>query len=94
MATATLTSYLVIRHGSNAANQSMTQEMAVGIVDAFSEEAARKIAAANFTCYSNQFLSFVSENDLTEDEIEQRNDIYTEDAELISRGEESVIFCE
>lgn len=50
--------YFVIRHGSNAANQSMTQSMIIGRVEASSRETAKKRADQQFgeTCYNNQHL--------------------------------------
>jgi hypothetical protein len=49
-----MTTYIIYRHGSNAANQSMTPTMVVGSVEAETKEAALKHAEENFTCYNNQ----------------------------------------
>lgn len=87
-----MTSFLIYRHGSNAANQSMTPISAVAIVDAETADAAKKIAAENVTVYANQFLSAVAEADLNEQEIEDWNEVSTRDAELRSVGEDSIIF--
>lgn len=57
-----MTKYLIYRHGSNAANQSRINEMAIDIIEAKSQEAAKTIAAENHTVYNNQFLSAVPES--------------------------------
>ena len=54
--------YVVIRHGSNAANQSMTPRMAVGIVTARSRKEAQEIAEGTYDCYNNQHLELISES--------------------------------
>lgn len=87
-----MTSYLIYRHGSNAANQSMTPVSAVGIVDAESPEEARRIAAENINCYNNQHLSLIDEADLTEDQCEDWNEVVNRSAELRAVGEDSLIF--
>ena len=55
--------YLIYRHGSNAFNQSMTQAMAVAIVnDAPNETEARRFAGESIpaaSCYNNQHLEAV-----------------------------------
>ncbi len=87
-----MTSFLVYRHGSNAANQSMTPVMAVAIIDAPTEDAARRAAADEINCYHNQHLEFVAEDDLTGDQIEDWNEVSTRDAEMRAAGEPSIIF--
>ena len=57
-----MTSYLIYRHGSNSANQSMCNTMAIAIVEAASKEAAIAIVAEDHTVYANQFLSAVPES--------------------------------
>lgn len=57
-----MTKYLIYRHGSNAANQSRINKMAIDIIEAKSQEAAKTIAAGNHTVYNNQFLSAVPES--------------------------------
>jgi hypothetical protein len=87
-----MTSYLVYRHGSNAANQSMTPTMAVAIIDAETEDAAREVARENVNCYANQYLEFVAESELTDDQAEDWNAVSLRDAELRSFGEPSIIY--
>jgi hypothetical protein len=82
-------SFLVYRHGSNAANQSMTPVAAVAIVDADTIESARKIASENVLCYSNQHLELVEEPDA---DTEDWNDVVERSAQLSACGEESIIF--
>lgn len=85
-------SYLIYRHGSNAANQSMAQTSAVGIVDANDAAAAKEIAAENLTCYNNQYFEAVLESDLSEKQVEDWNEINSRDAELRADGLGSIIF--
>lgn len=87
-----MNSYLIYRHGSNAANQSMTPIAAVAIVDAETEEQAKEIAAENMTCYNNQFFSAVLESDLTEEQIDDWNSVSFDDAQRRESGLESIIF--
>ena len=49
--------YIVYRHGSNAANQSMTPCMPVGIWEAASQEEAKEHAAQDVVVYANQYLT-------------------------------------
>jgi len=49
--------WIVTRHGSNAANQSMVPKMILGTVEADTEAEAKTIASSQFNCYANQFLS-------------------------------------
>ena len=50
--------YFVTRHGSNAANQSMTPVAVIGRVEASSYDVAMKRAKEKFgdKCYNNQYL--------------------------------------
>ena len=57
-----MTSYLIYRHGSNFANQSMCSKLAIAIVDATRKDAAIVQAAEDHTVYANQFLSAVPES--------------------------------
>ena len=52
-----MTIYIITRHGSNAANQSMAPTMIVGTIEAESGADAKRIAADKWTCYANQFVS-------------------------------------
>jgi len=49
--------YVVFRHGSNSANQSMTPVMPVGIWEATDAKAAADMAADSVVVYSNQYLT-------------------------------------
>lgn len=53
--------YLVYRHGSNAANQSMCEKMPVAIVEADSAAEACDASGEDAHCYNNQWLSAVAE---------------------------------
>ena len=57
-----LTNYLIYRHGSNSANQSGCNKLAIAIVEATSKGAAIRQAAEDHTVYANQFLSAVAES--------------------------------
>ena len=52
-----MTQFIVTRHGSNAANQPMTQSAIVGTVEGENQQAAERAAAEKFHCYNNQWLS-------------------------------------
>jgi len=79
-----MTNFLIYRHGSNAANQSMTPISAVAIVEAETPEAAKAIAAQDHTCYANQFFSAVAEADLTEEQCEEWNEVSRRDAQILA----------
>lgn len=53
--------YIVYRHGSNAANQSMCNRAPVAVVNARNATEACKLAreSGEFTVYVNQFLSAI-----------------------------------
>lgn len=60
-----MTNYLIYRHGSNGANQSMCNKMPVAIVTAESKQAAKDAVALErpeITVYANQFLSAIPES--------------------------------
>jgi len=57
-----MTNYLIYRHGSNAANQSLTNKLAIDIVEAHNQSEACEIAATRNDCYVNQFFSAVCES--------------------------------
>lgn len=84
-----MTSYLIYRHGSNAANQSMTPKMAVGIVEAETYDEARRIACEQVNCYANQHLELVTE---AEADTDDWNEIVSQDAQLREAGEDSIIY--
>lgn len=89
MTTTTKTDWLIRRHGSNAANQSMTPVMAVGIVSDCDYDTARRVAADRVNCYANQYLELVSFEDCDADEW---NDVNERDATLRACGEDSIIY--
>lgn len=51
-----MTTYIIVRHGSNGANQHLTQTMVVGSVKAPNRRAAIDAAAQRWTCYNNQYF--------------------------------------
>ena len=50
----TTRTFIVVRHGSNGANQPMTPRMVLGTVQASDEASAKEAASARHTCYANQ----------------------------------------
>lgn len=61
-------SFLIYRRGSNAANQSMCNRMAVAIVTAADGNEARRIAEENVTFYANQTSEAVAEEEADADD--------------------------
>lgn len=51
-----MTTYVIFRHGSNAANQSMTPVAPCCTIEAASSEEAKRLALDKVTCYNNQHL--------------------------------------
>jgi len=51
--------FIIVRHGSNAANQSMTLRKVLGVVIAANEDDARAAALDNFTFYNNQHVELI-----------------------------------
>ena len=49
--------YVVFRHGSNTANQTMQEVRPLGTYEASSQTDACKQAADEHTCYANQLLT-------------------------------------
>lgn len=62
------THFLVIRHGANAANQSMLQRQVLGIVEAEDIHEARKLANDSWTVYNNQRLEIQTTEEASEEE--------------------------
>ena len=63
--------FIVTRYGSNAANQSMTPSMIVGIVEADTLEEARAEAVERFKCYNNQYLGLDYADEATDEDREE-----------------------
>jgi hypothetical protein len=51
-----MSDFIIFRHGSNAANQTMTPVAAVGTEEAETAEQAKAQAAERINCYNNQHL--------------------------------------
>ena len=51
--------YIVVRHGSNAYNQSMCNRAVIGSVDARNRAEAMELAQALGTVYNNQYLELI-----------------------------------
>jgi hypothetical protein len=60
--------FLIYRNGSNAANQSMCDRMAVAIVTANDAQEARAIAEENVLFYANQTSEAVTEEEADADD--------------------------
>lgn len=54
-----MASYIIKRHGSNAANQSMQPTKVLGTVEADTPEQAKEKAGERWTCYNNQHFEAV-----------------------------------
>jgi hypothetical protein len=64
-----MATFMIKRHGSNGANQPMTQESTVAFVEADSEDEARERARkCGVTVYNNQQLEAISFEDADADE--------------------------
>ena len=63
--------YIVIRHGSNAANQSMTPEMICGTVEAGTEEEGYAKAREEWTCYANQQFELRPASECSDEECNE-----------------------
>ena len=63
--------FIVTRHGSNSANQSMTPSAIVGTVEAETKQEAKSAAEAGFNCYNNQFLSVAPSKDASEGDCQE-----------------------
>jgi hypothetical protein len=64
-----MASYAIFRHGSNSANQSMTERLLVDLIEAKSAEAA--VTESKVDCYNNQYLSAKPASRLTAEEKEE-----------------------
>jgi hypothetical protein len=51
--------WIIKRHGSNAANQSRTLVRVLGTVEATDADGARKAAGERWTCYNNQLFEVI-----------------------------------
>lgn len=51
--------FIAVRHGSNAANQSMMLRKVIAVVIAPDEDSAEDSVKANFTFYNNQHLELI-----------------------------------
>ena len=79
--------FIVVRHGSNAANQSMQPRKVLGTVEADTAETARKIAAERHTCYANQRFELIDLAGRTRKE--DREAAATEDAFFAVRDDQA-----
>ena len=60
-----MTSYLIVRHGSNASNQPMCPRAPICWVEAKNQEEAVRIALEDVTCYANQRLEAIPQSRVT-----------------------------
>ena len=67
--------YVVVRHGSNAANQSMIQRMVLGFVEALDDCEAKEKANDHWTCYNNQYFEVIEESEVNVDDWNEANEI-------------------
>jgi hypothetical protein len=67
--------FIVVRHGSNSANQPMRHRAVIGVIVAKDEEQATEVAEAqpSFKCYNNQHLELIQAKDASRaDKLEAR----------------------
>lgn len=81
--------FLIVRHGSNAANQGMCDRLPVAIVSAPTGKEACEKAAERINCYANQHLEWVAEKDVDADEW---NAVLENDAIARENGEEGAVW--
>lgn len=67
--------FVIFRHGSNAANQSMTQTMAVAIVEAKDKHEAIQTALDTVKLYANQYLEARFASRCKRSEIEEAQQV-------------------
>ncbi len=82
-----MATYLILRHGSNSANQSMIETMAVCFVEAEDEDDARDLALKKVTVYHNQHLEVLAEDDADNDDW---NDAVESDLPTYARAVEKL----
>ena len=57
--------YLVVRFGSNAYNQSMTNRKVCGWISAKNRKLALELAREEFSCYANQYFELIARSKVT-----------------------------
>lgn len=67
--------FVIFRHGSNAANQSMTQTMPVAIIEANNRDEAKQIALDTVKLYANQYLEARFASRCKRSEIEEAQQV-------------------
>jgi len=79
-----MTTYMVTRHGSNAANQSMIDRMILGLYEATSKDKVCTAASKEHTVYSNQFLRATPKSRISQQDWEEAQEIDARDNQLVS----------
>lgn len=85
--------YIVIRHGSNSANQSMCQEAVVGIIEANNKKEAKEEAYNKWTFYNNQYPEIKTFSEATKLEKEVAMEINAIDSIIIKKEEIGCVVC-
>jgi hypothetical protein len=67
--------FVIFRHGLNAANQSMTHAMAVAIVEAKDKHEAIQVALDTVKLYANQYLEARFASRCKQSEIEEAQQV-------------------
>ena len=70
--------FIIARHGSNAANQSRTLRKVLGTVQAEDSEQAKHTAAQRWTCFNNQHFEAIDTAGRTQQA--DRDEAATQDA--------------
>lgn len=71
-----MATWIVLRHGSNAANQSLCQTAVVGVVQARNKREAANKFAHSVTVYANQFLEFLPQSKAKRWQVQMARELY------------------
>jgi hypothetical protein len=85
--------YLVYRHGSNSANQSMCGVAPIGIYSASDPEDAKHQAMEHHTVYNNQYLSVVEESEADPEDWDYVCEIEMMESTIIPADQVGCMVC-
>jgi hypothetical protein len=76
-----MATYVVVRHGSNGANQSMCNRSVLGFVEAKDRDAAYTECHDRWTCYANQQFELIPVLQAKKADLEEANEADWEPAQ-------------
>ena len=90
-----MATYVIYRHGSNSANQSMCDKAVVGLLEAKSKKdaLARAEQELHLTVYNNQYLSAVAWSKAQAGDREAAEDLDSIESALLKPNEVGCIVC-